>query len=116
MLRIRVPTYRQYRLTDEELEHFYRFIDHLQPNVRAAFYLLIGSGARVSEVTNLTKDDFLFKDGRLFVNIEDAKYDSDRIIPILHAQVVEVLKNYLASLDVSSLHSAGPAGHLHPLR
>ena len=58
LLRIRVPAYRQYRLTDEELEQFYQFIDHLQPNVRAAFYLLIGSGARVSEITQLTKDDF----------------------------------------------------------
>ena len=103
LLRIRVPAYRQYRLTDEELAHFYRFIDQLQPNVRAAFYLLIGSGARVSEITNLTKDDFFFKDDRLFVNIEDAKYDSDRLIPILHTNAVEVLKNYLASLDVSSL-------------
>lgn len=103
LLRIRVPAYRQYRLTDEELEHFYHFIDRMQPNVRAAFYLLIGSGARVSEITHLTKDDFFFKDDRLFVSIEDAKYDSDRIIPILHAKAVDVLNVYLASLDVSSL-------------
>ena len=103
LLRIKVPTYRQYRLTDEELEHFYHFIDHLQVNVRAAFYLLIGSGARVSEITNLTKNDFFFKDNRIFVNIQDAKYGSDRLIPILHAKAVDVLKDYLASLDVSSL-------------
>lgn len=103
LLRIKVPTYRQYRLTDEELEHFYHFIDELQVNVRAAFYLLIGSGARVSEITNLTKADFLFKENRLFINIQDAKYGSDRTIPILHAKATRVLKDYLASLDVSSL-------------
>lgn len=103
LLRIKVPEYRQHRLTDEELNHFYNFIDCLQVNVRAAFYLLIGSGARVSEITNLTKADFIFKDNRLFVNIDDAKYGSDRFIPILHAKAIEVLKDYLASLDVSSL-------------
>ena len=103
LLRIKVPDYRQNRLTDEELNHFYHFIDHLQINVRAAFYLLIGSGARVSEITSLTKTDFIFKDSRLFVNIDDAKYGSDRLIPILHAKASEVLRDYLASLDVSSL-------------
>lgn len=102
LLTIKVPEYRQNRLTDEELHHFYHFIDHLQVNARAAFYLLIGSGARVSEITSLTKADFMFKGDRLFVNIEDAKYDSDRLIPILHAKAVEVLRDYLASLDVSS--------------
>ena len=103
LLRIKVPDYRQNRLTDEELHHFYQFIDHLQVNVRAAFYLLIGTGARVSEICNLTKSDFIFREDRLFVNIIDAKYGSDRFIPILHAKAIDVLKGYLASLDVSSL-------------
>ena len=35
LLRIKVPDYRQNRLTDEDLHHFYQFIDHLQVNVRA---------------------------------------------------------------------------------
>lgn len=58
LLRIKVPSYRQERLTDPQLDVFFRYIDTLKPHVRAAFYLMIGSGARVSEVTNLRKEDF----------------------------------------------------------
>ena len=103
LLRIKIPEYRQERLTDDELNHFYHFIDGLQVNARAAFYLLIGSGARVSEITSLTKADFSFHGGKLFINIFDAKYGSDRRIPVLHAQAIEVLREYLLDLDVSSL-------------
>lgn len=103
ILSIKVPSYRQNRLTDEELNHFYNYIDGLQVNIRAAFYLLIGSGARISEITNLTKSSFIFKDDRIFINIRDAKYGSDRLIPVLHATATDVLMSYLNSLDVSSL-------------
>lgn len=103
LLRIKVPDYRQSRLSDEQLNHFYHFIDTLQMNVRAAFYLLIGSGARVSEIANVSKSSFRFKGDRLFVEIRDAKYGSDRTIPILHAHAIDVLREYLASLDVTSL-------------
>ena len=103
LLRIKVPAYRQNRLTDEELVHFYHFIDSLQINARAAFYLLIGSGARVSEITHLTKSDFRFKDKQLYINIRDAKYGSDRVIPVLHTKAIQVLQDYLNSIDVSSL-------------
>ena len=103
LLRIKVPAYRQNRLTDEELLHFYHFIDSLQINARAAFYLLIGSGARVSEITHLTKSDFRFKNKQLYINIQDAKYGSDRVIPVLHTKAIQVLQDYLTSIDVSSL-------------
>lgn len=103
LLRIKVADYRQSRLTDEELVHFYHFIEKLQVNVRAAFYLLIGSGARLSEITHLKKSDFHFKNGKLYITITDAKYGSDRTIPILHKRAVEVLTDYLASIDVTSL-------------
>ena len=103
LLRIKVPAYRQSRLTDEQLQHFYHFIDQLQPNARAAFYLLIGSGARVSEIAHLTKNDFQFKNGQLYINIKDAKYGSDRVIPVLHKKAIQVLQDYLDMLDVSSL-------------
>ncbi|MER2108647.1 MAG: tyrosine-type recombinase/integrase [Solibacillus sp.] len=104
LLRIKVPDYRQSRLTDEQLVHFYHFIDKLQPNVRATFYLLLGSGARLSEITSLTKSDFKFEaDHRLSITISDAKYGSDRIIPVLHVKAICVLHDYLDSVDVCSL-------------
>lgn len=103
LLRIKVPEYRQNRLTDEELHYFYNYINQLQVNARAAFYLLIGSGARVSEIANLTKEDFTFKDGRVSIHIYDAKYGSDRIIPVLHQKAIYILTQYITSLDITSL-------------
>ena len=102
LLTIKVTEYRQNRLTDEQLRTFFHFVDSLQVNVRAAFYLLFSTGARVSEVAHLTKEDFLMRDDKLFVNIQDAKYDSDRLIPVLNVKSGEVLMQYLKTLDVSS--------------
>jgi len=103
LLRIRVPNYRQERLTDSQLRVFFSFIDSLQPNARAAFYLLIGSGARISEVTNLTRDDFRMENNQLFINIKNAKWGSDRYIPVVDPVAAEVVAKYVTSLDVSSI-------------
>ena len=102
LLTIKVTEYRQNRLTDEQLNDFFHFVDSLQVNVRAAFYLMYSTGARVSEVSHLTKEDFLMRDDKLFVNIQDAKYDSDRLIPVLSIKSVDILTSYLKTLDVSS--------------
>lgn len=102
LLTIKVADYRQNRLTDNQINDFFHFADSLQVNVRAAFYLLYATGARVSEVANLTKEDFLMRDTKLFVNIQDAKYNSDRLIPVLNLDAIEVLQAYLKTLDVSS--------------
>lgn len=102
LLTIKVAEYRQNRLTDNQINDFFHFVDSLQVNVRAAFYLMYATGARVSEISNLTKEDFLMRDGKLFVNIQDAKYDSDRLIPVLNLNAVEVITSYLKTLDVSS--------------
>lgn len=103
LLRIKVPNYRQDRLTDSQLIHFFGYIDSLQPNVRAAFYLMIGSGARVSEVTNLTKADFKRENDKLYIDIRNAKWKSDRYIPVVDDKACEVLIDYLSTLDVTSL-------------
>ncbi|MBD8038697.1 tyrosine-type recombinase/integrase [Solibacillus sp. A46] len=102
LLTIKVAEYRQNRLTDNQINDFFHFVDSLQVNVRAAFYLMYATGARVSEISNLTKEDFLMRDDKLFVNIQDAKYDSDRLIPVLNLNAVQVITSYLKTLDVSS--------------
>lgn len=102
LLTIKVAEYRQNRLTDDQINDFFHFIDSLQVNARAAFYLMYATGARVSEIANLTKEDFLMRDNKLFVNIQDAKYDSDRLIPVLNLDAVKVITSYLKTLDVSS--------------
>lgn len=103
LLRIRVPNYRQERLSDSQLAVFCKFIDSLQPNVRAAFYLLIGSGARISEVINLTRSDFRIEKGLLFISIKNAKWGSDRYIPVVDPVAADVVARYINSLDVSSV-------------
>jgi len=103
LLRIQVPHYKQDRLTDTQLVHFYAYIDSLRPNVRAAFYLMLGSGARVSEVANLTREQFKIEKNQLFIDIKNAKWGSDRCIPVVDSKAVEVLCDYLSSLDVSNL-------------
>lgn len=102
LLRLKVPHYKQSRLTDQQLLHFYGYIDGLRPNVRAAFYLMIGSGVRVSEVTNLTKADFSFEEGQLYIDIKNAKWKSDRKIPVVDRKAAEVVGKYVQSLDVTS--------------
>lgn len=102
LLTIKVADYRQNRLTDDQINDFFHFIDSLQVNARAAFYLMYATGARVSEIANLTKEDFLIRDNKLLVNIQDAKYDSDRLIPVLNLDAVKVITSYLKTLDVSS--------------
>lgn len=102
LLTIKVPEYQQNRLTDGEIAAFFHFIDQLQVNARAAFYLMYATGVRVSEVANLTKEDFLIRNNKLLINIEDTKYNSDRVIPVLHTKAVEVLLAYLNTLTVSS--------------
>ncbi|RUL48793.1 tyrosine-type recombinase/integrase [Lysinibacillus antri] len=103
LLRIKVPHYKQERLTDRQLVHFYAYIDSLRPNARAAFYLMLGSGARVSEVTNLLAEDFKVEGDQLFIDIKNAKWGSNRCIPVVDRKATEVLFNYLSTLDVSSL-------------
>ena len=103
LLRIQVPHYKQDRLTDTQLVHFYAYIDSLRPNVRAAFYLMLGSGARVSEVANLTREQFKIEKNQLFIDIKNAKWGSDRCIPVIDSKAVEVLCDYLSSLDISNL-------------
>ncbi|QFG01288.1 integrase (plasmid) [Psychrobacillus glaciei] len=104
LLRIKVKSYKQERLTDEQIHEFYTYIDQLKPNIRTAFYLMIGSGARVGEVAHLTKEDITIeKEGRIFVDIQDAKWGSDRKIPIVFEKSALIVHDYLQSVDTSSL-------------
>lgn len=103
LLRVKVRNYRQERLTDSHIHEFYTYIDQLKPNIRAAFYLMIGSGARVGEVVNLTKEDITTENGRVFIDIRDAKWGSDRKIPIIFKSSALIVNDYLKDLDVTSL-------------
>lgn len=102
LLRMKVKTKRQARLNDEQLRDFYSFIDGLQPNIRAAFYLMIGSGARVGEVSELRRSDFYITNGKMFIDIHDAKWGSDRKVPVVFKESAIVVYEYLQSIEISS--------------
>ncbi|MGX7015003.1 tyrosine-type recombinase/integrase [Vagococcus silagei] len=91
------------RLSDDDLKCFRDYIDQFQPNVRCAFLLMMATGARVGEITHLKKSDFFIKDNYLFISITEAKWQSDRQIPILDQEIAGIIQIYLEDLDITSL-------------
>lgn len=79
------------RLTDGELRQLVAFIDGLQENLRAAFWLMIGTGARVGEVAHLTVTDVSLRGQAVYVDIKDAKWGSDRCIPITDQRAAKIV-------------------------
>lgn len=99
-LRLRAKQVHVERLSDDQLRDFRAYIDSLQPNLRAAFYLMMGGGLRVGEAAAVTKSDFWLVDGKLFVRISDAKWGSDREIPIVNKRAAVVVWEFLQTLDI----------------
>ncbi len=90
------------RLNDEELKIFKQYIDKLQENARAAFYLLIGSGCRVGEAAHLRPEDVTLRGKKIYVDIHEAKWGSDRCIPIIDAQAAKIVWRYRAELEIDN--------------
>lgn len=90
------------RLTDEDLRVFTAYIDSLQENLRAAFWLMMGSGARVGEVAHLTVTDVQLKGRAVYVNITDAKWGSDRCIPIIDKRAAEIVWRFRQSVSADN--------------
>lgn len=90
------------RLSDSQLKIFLSHIDTLQPNARAAFYLMLGTGARVGEVAHLRPVDVSLRGQSVYVDIKDAKWGSDRCIPITDAKAAQVVWEYRQEATVDS--------------
>lgn len=90
------------RLNDEELRIFKAYIDTLQPNARAAFYAMLGTGCRVAEAANLKIDDVALRGKAVYINIRNAKWHSDRCIPVIDEQAAKVIWKYRAELEVDN--------------
>lgn len=82
------------RLTDEELRGILNWFDTLKPNARAAFYTMFGSGARVSEVARLEYQSVRLIDDAIWIQISDAKWGSDRTIPVIDDKAARILYEY----------------------
>ena len=82
------------RLTDEELRNILSWFDTLKPNARAAFYTMFGTGARVSEVARLEYPHVKLQDDAIWIQITDAKWGSDRNIPVIDDKAAKILFEY----------------------
>lgn len=101
-LSLPVKSVRKERLSDEDLQILRSYIDTCRPNVRCAFLLMLSTGARVGEVAQLKKSDFFIKNQLVYINITEAKWGSDRTIPIIDKEVSDIIQQYLTEIDVSS--------------
>lgn len=82
------------RLSDDDFKQFKHHIDGLQPNIRAAFYCLIGTGCRVGEAAHLNPVDVSLRGGSVYIDIQDAKWGSDRTIPITDKEAAQIVWKY----------------------
>lgn len=90
------------RLTNEELEILKTYINEKQENVRAAFWLMLGSGCRVGEAAHLRPDDVTLRGKSVYIDIKDAKWGSDRCIPIIDPTAAEIVWKYRVELEVDN--------------
>ena len=90
------------RLTDENLKIFKAYIDGLQENARAAFWLMYGSGCRVGEAAHLRPEDITLRGKTVYIDIHEAKWGSDRCIPIIDQTAAEIVWKYRAELEIDN--------------
>lgn len=90
------------RLTNADMRTFIAYIDSLQENLRAAFWLLIGTGARVGEAANLTASDVYLRGRSVYIDIKNAKWGSDRCIPITEKRAAEIVWKFRQTVPVDN--------------
>lgn len=90
------------RLTNEELRIFKAYIENLQENARAAFWLLYGSGCRVAEAAHLRPENVTLRGKSVFIDIKDAKWGSDRCIPIINEEAAKIVWKYRSELEIDN--------------
>lgn len=88
------------RLSDEDLRLLLNYVDQLQENLRAAFYLMFGTGARVGEVAHLTATDVTLRGRAVYIDIKDAKWGSDRCIPITDKRAAEIVWRFRQTVPI----------------
>lgn len=98
----KVVTQKISRLSDDELKIFKIYIDGLQENIRAAFYLMLGTGCRVGEAAHLRPADVILKGKSVYIDIYEAKWGSDRCIPITDKVAAQVVWKYREGLELDS--------------
>ena len=54
----------------------------------------------VGEIAALTKSDFFYRDKQLYISITDAKWGSDREIPVVDPDIVTIIEAFLEDIDI----------------
>lgn len=90
------------RLSNEDLRIFKAYIDELQPNARAVFYLLLGSGCRVGEAANLRPEDVTLRGKAVYIDIRNAKWNSDRCVPIIDQEAAGIVWQYRSEIEIDN--------------
>jgi len=78
-------------LTEEEIQKVFAYIEKLQPHIALAFRTMYACGLRVSETANLTPEDVIIQQGRMFVMIRHGKSNKSRIVPVTDVAVAHDL-------------------------
>lgn len=95
------------RLSDENIRAFIAYIDSLQENIRAAFWLMYGTGARVGEIAHLMATDVQLRERAVYINIRDAKWGSDRCVQLLTSKRPRLCGSISNLLDQVNSHCFG---------
>lgn len=90
------------RLTNDELDIFKSYIDNLQENARAAFWLMLGTGCRVGEAAHLKPVDVSLRGKSVYIDIHEAKWGSNRCIPIIDKNAARIVWKYREGLTIDS--------------
>lgn len=90
------------RFDDEQIAAALTYLSGKPNNVYCAFLTMFATGCRIDEAASLLPGDFKMIDGVLHIDIRQAKYSSDRVVPFLQMDYAEVVKDYLQGIVLAN--------------
>ena len=85
-------------LTAEEKNAILAYIETKEQYIRLGFEVLFATGLRVSELTNLKKEDVSLINNRVVVHVYNAKRDNERYVPIFNKDTATEMLLYLKDI------------------
>jgi len=86
-LRVKEPDKKPAFLTEEELEKVREVMKSLPRHIQLAFETMLWTGLRVSEVANLTGEDVIEEEGKVFLKVRSGKGQKERLVPVVNREV-----------------------------
>lgn len=85
-------------LTPEEKNAILTYVETKEQHIKLGFEVLFSTGLRVSELTNLKKEDVSLINDRVVVHVYNAKRDNERYVPIFNIDTAKELLLYLKDI------------------